>query len=252
MSEQGEDLNHVFYRYYYQFPRRSRWMEQIWADAFGDNYPAGLEHYGYLTQHDLSVFAERLQLAPGSTLLDVGCGKGGPGLWLAQQLQLRLIGVDIIPEAIAQADDFQDQFRLAYPAQFEVGEFYEIPLDDASVDAVISIDSLWAAPDKVIALREMRRVLKPGGKCLFTYWDLHTIEAIPFFEMSGLKFISRQDTPDWKNYQQRVYEGILAHEQELIAEMGGAANMLLYEAKASPPYLDLSVRRIYEMELPRD
>jgi SAM-dependent methyltransferase len=249
MSEQYEDLNQVYYRYFYQFPQRSRWMELIWAEAFGDQYPAGLEHYGYLTRHDLDTIAARLALAPGSTLLDVGCGRGGPGLALAQRLHLKLIGVDIIPEAVAQADAFQDAFALQYPAQFEVGEFYAIPLEDASVDAVICIDSLWAAPDKVIALREIKRVMKPGAKFIFTYWDLLSLEAVPFFEMSGLTFIAREDTPHWKMYQNRVYDGILAHEQELIAEMGAGANMLLYEAKASPPYLDLSVRRLYEMVL---
>jgi hypothetical protein len=67
--------------------------------------------------------------------------------------------------------------------------------------------------------------------------------------MPGLKFIHREDSPDWKAYQLKVYEGILRYESELVAEMGAGANMLLYEAKASPPYLDLSVRRIYELGL---
>ena len=43
--------------------------------------------------------------------------------------------------------------------------------------------------------------------------------------------------------------GILAHEAELVEEMGAGANMLLYEAKSSPAYLDISVRRIYELVL---
>lgn len=247
MAEQYVDQNQVYYRDYYQFPTRSRWMEKIWAEAFGEQYPAGLDHYGYLTRHDLGVFSERLELAPGSSLLDIGCGKGGPGLWLAQQHQLQLIGIDIIPEAIDHAIAFQENFQLTYPAEFKVGEFYKIPLEDQSVDGVICIDSLWAAPNKVQALMEIKRVMKPGAKFIFTYWDLHTVEAIPYFEMAGLSFIAREDTPDWKDLQMRVYDGILQYEAELVEEMGSGANMLLYEAKASPPYLDLSVRRIYEM-----
>ncbi len=249
MAEQHEDLNQVYYRYYYQFPNRSHWMEKIWSEAFGDNYPSGLDHYGYLTQHDLRAIADRLQLAPGSSILDIGCGKGGPGLRLAEQLKLRLTGIDIIQEAVAQADAFQEKFDLAYPAHFEVGEFYAIPLPDDSVDAVMSIDSLWAAPNKIQALTEIKRVMKPGAKFIFTYWDLLALDPIPYFEATGLTFIAREDTPDWKAYQNKVYDGILAHENELIAEMGASANMLLYEAKASPPYLDLSVRRIYHLEL---
>jgi ubiquinone/menaquinone biosynthesis C-methylase UbiE len=250
MAEPYQDLNQVYYRDYYQFPVRSRWMEQIWADAFGAEYPSGLDHYGYLTKHDLAAITARLPLAPGATLLDIGCGKGGPGLWLGQQLKARLIGVDIIPEALDHARAFQSSFQLDFPAQFEVGEFYRIPLPDQSVDAVMSIDSLWAAPNKIQALMEVKRVMKPGAPFVFTHWDLLAVESVPIFEISGLKFVARKDTPDWKAYQQKVYEGILAHEAELVAEMGTAANMLLYEAKASPPYLDMSVRRIYELVRP--
>lgn len=250
MAQFQEDQNTHYYRAYYQFQGRSRWIEHIWSAAFGDQYPAGLEHYGYLTLHDLHALTSRLQLPPGSTLLDMGCGKGGPGLHLAAQLQFRLIGVDVIAEAIQQAREFKEKFDLAYPAQFEVGNFYEIPLPDHSVDAAISIDALWAAADKVVALRELKRVLRPGASVLFTFWDLLAVEAVPLLEQSGLSFISREDTLDWKTFQQRVYDGILAHEQELVDEMGASADMLLYEAKASPPYLDYSVRRLYEMQAP--
>jgi ubiquinone/menaquinone biosynthesis C-methylase UbiE len=249
MAEQYQDQNQIYYSEYYQFQGRSSWMEQVWSEAFGDNYPTGLEHYGYLTQHDLEGFASRLQLAPGSILLDVGCGKGGPGLRLAEQLKLQLIGIDIIPEAVELARAFQHSFQLDYPARFEVGQFLALPLEDQSVDAVMSVDSLWAATDKIQALREVKRVMKPGAKFVFTYWDLLSMDAKPYFEMSGLTFVSREDTPNWKEYQHKVYEGILAHEAELVEEMGASANMLLYEAKVSPPYLDLSVRRMYEMVL---
>lgn len=252
MSEQYQDLNQVYYRDYYQFIGRSQWMEKIWAEAFGTDYPAGLHHYGYLTTHDLQAIAARLPLAPGSTLLDLGCGKGGPGLWLAQHLRLKLIGMDIIPEAIAQAQQFQEHFDLAYPADFQIGQFYHIPLPDQSVDAIISIDSLWAAPDKLQALKEIKRVMKPGAPFVFTHWDLLAVDPVPQLQTSGLTFIDRQDTPNWKTYQQNVYQGILKHRDDLIAEMGPGANMLLYEAQASPPYLDYSVRRIYQMDNPLD
>ncbi len=248
MSAKYQDINQQYYHDYYQFKGRSQWMEKIWSEAFADQYPEGLEHYGYLTLQDLGIIASRLDLAPGSRLLDIGCGKGGPGLKIAQDLQLKLTGVDVIPEAVEQAEVFKTAFDLVYPAHFEVGEFFSLPLEDASVDAVICIDSLWASTNKIQALAEANRVMKPGAKFIFTYWDLHTVEAIPLLEQSGLKFISREDTPNWKEYQQRVYAGIEKYKDELVAEMGEGANMLLYEATASPPYLDLSVRRIYQFD----
>lgn len=222
-------------------------MEKIWSEAFGDNYPEGLHHYGYLTRHDLAVIARRLQLAPGATLMDIGCGKGGPGLWLAQELNVRLHGIDVIPAAVAAARSFQQDFALAHPAEFSVGHFYQIPLESQSIDAAVCIDSLWAAPDKIRALYEIRRVMRPGGRLVFTYWDLHTLDPVPYFEHAGWTFVSREDTPGWKASQLRVYEGIRAHEAELVDEMGAGANMLLYEAQTSPEHLDLCERRIYEL-----
>ncbi len=224
-------------------------MEKIWSEAFGQNYPKGIDHYGFLTNHDLGVIAKRLDAAPGTTLLDIGCGRGGPGLKLAQDLGLQLTGVDIIPEAVERANEFQNDFELEYPAEFKVGQFYEIPLDDQSVDNVISIDSLWAAPNKIQALIEVKRVMKPGAKFIFTHSDLLAVEPVELLELSGLTFIHREDTPEWKAYQQKVYAGITAHKDELVSEMGEGANMFLWEAEASPPHLDLSVRRIYHFEL---
>lgn len=249
MSNKYTDINQQYYHDFFQFQGRGQWMEKIWSEAFGEDYPKGLEHYGFLTNHDLEVISTRLQASPGDSILDIGCGKGGPGLKLAQELDLRLTGVDIIPEAVEQARAFSKQFDLAYPAQFEVGEFYKIPLEDQSVDGVISIDSLWAAHNKVQALMEIKRVMKPGAKFIFTHWDLLAVEPVPLLEHSGLTFISREETPQWKEYQQKVYAGITKHKEDIVSEMGEASNMLLYEAEASPPYLDLSVRRIYQFEL---
>lgn len=247
-----KDQNFLYYQRYYQFDGRSQWMERIWREAFGDAFPEGLDHYGYVTKHDLASISDRLHCPAGSTLLDMGCGKGGPGLQLASQKGLRLIGMDIVPEAVAQANAFQAKFELEYSAHFMVGDFYQIPLPDDSVDAVVSIDSLWAVPNKIQALTMMKRVMKPGASFVFTHWDLLSTDPVALLELSGLKFIHREETAGWKDYQHRVYAGIQRYRSELVDEMGDSADMLLYEADASPPYLDLSIRRIYEFQKPHD
>lgn len=252
MAQENKNLNQVYYEKYYQFPGRSRWMERIWLEAMGDEYPAGLDQYGYLTNYDLRVMASLLPLTENSQLLDVGCGKGGPGLRLAEQLKCCLTGIDIVAEAVEQARAFQSSFELKCPACFEVGSWDEIPLEDNSVDAVISIDSLWAAPDKIRALAEVKRVMKPGARFVFTNWDLLEQEPVPLLEMSGLSCVGRDDTPHWKSYQEKVYAGIKKYKAELVEEMGEGADMLLYEAEASPAHLDRSARRMYLFELVKE
>ncbi|MEM6273026.1 MAG: class I SAM-dependent methyltransferase [Bacteroidota bacterium] len=252
MSKPFLDNNHEFYDKYYRFSGRSKWMEKIWREAFGDQYPEGIDHYGYVTRHDLNRFRELLPQVPGQTLLDIGCGRGGPGFWLAERLEARLIGVDIVASAIERAHTFQSEFSLAFPAEFHQGHFLELPLEDDSVDCAMSVDSFWTPHDKVKALAEVRRVLKPGGRFVFTHWDLLQREILPFFDQSGMVFIEREDTPNWLEYQEKVYAGINAHKTELVLEMGEASHMLVYEAAASTPYLKHSVRRIYVMEAPRE
>ena len=244
------NINNDYYKSYFQFSGKAKWKEKIWSEAFGDAYPEGLEHYGYLTNNDIEVLTSLIDIAAGEIILDIGCGKGGPGLRLAEILDAKLLGIDIIQEAVDQAKLFKSQFKLNHEALFEVGEFYNIPLDDSLVDVAISIDSVWTAPDKDRTFNEVCRVLKPGGKFIFTSWDILGNDSIILYQNSALKFISRQETPNWKLYQKKVYEGILKYQKELLLEMGEAAHMLLYEAQTSSPFLNNSVRRIYCLEKP--
>lgn len=244
----SENINNDYYKHYYDFEGKSKWKEKIWSEAFGPAYPEGLEHYGYITNEDISRFAELLDLKAGQVVLDIGCGKGGPALKLCENLDIQLLGIDIIEKAVEQARDFQSNFKLQKPALFEVGEFYNIPLDDEKVDAVVSFDSVWTAPDRKRAFSEVCRVLKPGGKFIFTNWDTLGHDSIQLYQTSDLSYVSREETEGWKTYQEKVYAGILKYKDELMAEMGEGASMLIYEAQASSPYLHNSIRRIYHMK----
>ncbi|WP_235296275.1 class I SAM-dependent methyltransferase [Portibacter marinus] len=240
-----KNINDKYYRLFYQYEGEGQWMEKIWREAFRDEYPEGLRHYGYLTKSELQKILKLLSLNEQDVVLDIGCGKGGPGLKLAEETGAKLLGIDIIEEAIEQAKSFSTQFQLEQEALFHVGEFYNIPLDDEMVDAVVSFDSFWTVTDKLFALKEIGRVLKPGGRFVFTHWDLIDQDPIDLFKQSKMTFNSRHDSPGWKDSQRKVYEGIAQYEQELREEMGEGASMLHYEAKVSMPYLDASIRRIY-------
>lgn len=244
MSSSEENINDRLYKQFFQFQGRSQWMESIWQDAFGDQFPKNLHHYGYITTIELEKMIALLDLEPDHVFLDIGCGKGGPGLYIAQQTGARYLGIDKVNEAVLQAKKFASQFDLNQEALFHQGEFYNIPLDDEMVDSVISIDSFWAAADKSFALQEVGRVLKPAGSFVFTNWDLLDQDPVHLYEQAGFKVIHREESKSWKVFQQKVYEGIIRYEKELLSEMGKAAEMLIYEANASLPYLGLSVRRL--------
>ena len=102
---------------------------------------------------------------PGQTVLDLGCGAGFDTLLAAQRAGPlgKVIGVDMTPEMIDKARSNAESLELANVA-FILGEIEALPLPDASVDLVISNGVFNLCLDKPTVLREVIRVLKPGGR----------------------------------------------------------------------------------------
>ena len=93
-------------------------------------------------------------LAPGLSLLDVGCGPGTITVDFARRLAPgRVVGIDAAADVIAQAEG----------AEFATGDVYDLAFDDGTFDVVHAHQVLQHLADPVAALREMRRVCKLGG-----------------------------------------------------------------------------------------
>jgi SAM-dependent methyltransferase len=100
-------------------------------------------------------------LDPGMRLLDVGCGPGSISLDLAGIVS-HVVGIDGAGAAIEQAHTEAER-RGVTNAEFRVADAYELPFEDASFDVVHAHQVLQHLADPVRALREARRVVKPGG-----------------------------------------------------------------------------------------
>lgn len=114
---------------------------------------------------DLDRIWNALRLQPGDQMLDAGCGSGQFALALAER-GASVTGVDLSPEMIRLAE--ANALRMALPEAiaWEVGPVDRLPLPDASVDAVHARMVLPFVPDIPAALREFRRVLRPGDRLL--------------------------------------------------------------------------------------
>ena len=84
------------------------------VNVFSSNYPTGLDHFGFVTNADMKMFTSLLNSKQGDILLDIGCGKGGAGFKIVEFKKLKLVGIDIIPEAIHQTKLLQKKFDLNY------------------------------------------------------------------------------------------------------------------------------------------
>ena len=108
------------------------------------------------------------QVKPGEKLLDVGCGTGVVAITAARQ-GADVCGLDLTPELLALAKANQ-QIAGYSEIDWTVGDAEELPYDDGYFDVVLSQFGHIFAPRPEIAIAEMRRVLKPGGRIAFATW----------------------------------------------------------------------------------
>jgi len=100
----------------------------------------------------------------GATVLDVGCGAGMDLLLAARRVgpSGRAVGVDMTPEQLERARSGAEACGLRH-VELRLGDATALPVDDESVDVVISNGVLNLVPDKAAAFGEIWRVLRPGG-----------------------------------------------------------------------------------------
>jgi arsenite methyltransferase len=133
----------------------------------------------------VSVPILRAELAPGETVLDLGCG-GGLDLALAARAvgpTGRAIGVDMAATMVERADATLGALGFAW-AEARVAYAEALPLPDASVDAVVANGILNLSPDKSAVLAEVARVLKPGGRFVLAETTLR--HELPPGSVTGL------------------------------------------------------------------
>lgn len=103
-----------------------------------------------------------------SAVLDVGCGTGATlAAILGARPEVHARGIDLSPAMIAVARE-----RLGGRAELSVADAEHLPFDDGVVDLVVCVDSLHHYPHPECALREMRRVTRPGGGLVLGEWRL--------------------------------------------------------------------------------
>lgn len=94
----------------------------------------------------------------GMRVLDAGCGPGGNSAWLVPQNEV--VGIDPSPEAIRLA-------RARHPAMdARQGDITALSFPDDSFDLALVLTVLYLVPDDALAVRELARVLRPGGRLL--------------------------------------------------------------------------------------
>lgn len=110
--------------------------------------------------------AEQAGFLPDQKVLDLGCGTGGSSRLLVDEHGLQVVGLDITQPFVDVAQWLTQATGLTARTQFVCGDAQNLPLEDASFDAVWSQHTLMNLPDLAKGLAEVNRVLKPSGRLL--------------------------------------------------------------------------------------
>jgi SAM-dependent methyltransferase len=131
---------------------------EAWGDEIGQN--------SWLTRDELDGFIARLELEGASRVLEVGCGSGGPALYVARATGCEIVGVDVHEDGIANATRMAGDDARARFVRADASE--PLPFASGSFDALLCVDAINHLRDRPRVLADWARVLAPGGRVLFT------------------------------------------------------------------------------------
>ncbi len=208
---------------------------------FAEDLPEHVDPDSFITFAGLEDIARILDLSSGSVLIDMACGRGGPGLWLAQQSGAELVGVDFSPVGIERAKERARQRGLDGVARYLVADAAATGLPERSADGVVCVDAIQLMGHRRDVMGEVYRLLKPGARAAFTTWEepSRLADLGQLFEEAGLEVVSIEERPDWLARERRIFE--TAKADAASCDDPGLAN-LAEEAERVLPVLELARR----------
>jgi SAM-dependent methyltransferase len=218
---------------------------QVRIETYGEDFG----QTSWVTTEESEEILKLLGLKPDSSVLEVGCGSGGYALHLAEKIGCHLIGLDINAAGVRNANQLAQARGLASRLRFEQCDASKrLPFDDKTFDAVFSNDVLCHLPGRLDVLGEIFRVLKPGGRMLFSdaliiggmisQQEIATRSSIGFYvfsppgenerlmERAGFREIRVTDTTEnaarianrWHDAREKRKEDLVAAEGEVNFE----------------------------------
>ncbi|MCU0566742.1 MAG: methyltransferase domain-containing protein [Oculatellaceae cyanobacterium Prado106] len=182
--------------------------------------------------HEMVRWGGLVSLAPGTTVLDVGCGIGGSSRILARDYGFAVTGITISPQQVRRA---QELTLPGVSAQFKVDDALALSFPDASFDVVWSIEAGPHMPDKAQFARELLRVLKPGGILVVADWNQRDDRHIPL--NSWEKPVMRQLLDQWSHPAFSSIEGF-AELLEATGLVAGEVTTADWTVETLPSWLD--------------
>jgi hypothetical protein len=146
---------------FFEEPRVAEFRHRLYLEAFGEEYPADEATDGYITRSELREMVGALHVGRGQKIADLGCGRDGPGQWIAGTTGSALVGIDCSAVALDQAR--ARAHRLGVNCSYRSAGHYLRRLH--SCDAI--------------------RLARPSTTSIVSLQSVYTFGTEPFFARSG-------------------------------------------------------------------
>lgn len=135
---------------------------------------------------------EHLPRTAGVELLDVGCGRGGPAIYLAEKVGFQVTGLDLVPYNVSRARE--NAAGRDSHVEFVAGDALQPPIASGAVQACTAVDALVYLPNRQTVIETLADVLAPGGVVVLS--DLVTTRTDdPEGEKTIMEFAETWDMP---------------------------------------------------------
>jgi len=150
--------------------RKAAFTYNAASDHFDDKPMGFWSRYGHQT-------IERLALVPGARVLDVGCGTGASAIPAAERVGPtgHVTGIDVAERQLEVARRKAEARGLSNIA-FRLGDMRQLDYPDAAFDAVVCVFGIFFADDMVAQVKELWRLVQPGGQLAITTWGPRMFE----------------------------------------------------------------------------
>lgn len=140
-------------------------LATIRRETFGQD----IGQNSWLTVEEYDRFISWLRLWPEQHVLEVASGSGGPALYLADRTSCHVTGIDSNERGVAEATRAAFHSHQSHRISFRVADATApLPFANNTFDALMCIDSMNHFPDRLRVFQEWQRVLRPGGRAVFT------------------------------------------------------------------------------------
>ncbi len=134
-----------------------------------ETYGQDIGQTSWITAGEYDRLLPLLNLSDASHVLEIASGSGGPALYMARSTGARVTGLDVNESGVNTANELAARAGLSERVRFQIGDAnMPAPFADGSFDALMCMDSMNHLPDRLAVFREWHRLLRSGGRAMFT------------------------------------------------------------------------------------